>query len=148
LLDVRDEVTYEGQAAIELEQLADPNETGSYEARITDADVPTVNAADLIRAVLADRAAGVSPAAISARFHRGVARLIVDVCTVLRDRHSLNTVALSGGVFQNVLLVQQSVAGLEDSGFAVLTHHQVPPNDGGISLGQAVVAAARDRAGL
>jgi hydrogenase maturation protein HypF len=148
LLDVRDEVTYEGQAAIELEQLADPTETGSYEARITDADVPTVNAADLIRAVLADRAAGVSPAAISARFHRGVARLIVDVCTVLRDRHSLNTVALSGGVFQNVLLVQQSVAGLEDSGFAVLTHHQVPPNDGGISLGQAVVAAARDRAGL
>jgi hydrogenase maturation protein HypF len=148
LLDVRDEVGYEGQAAIELEQLADPRETGCYEAAISDEEIPTVSAVDLIRAVLTDRAAHVSPAVISARFHRGVAQLIVTMCIKLRERHGLNTVALSGGVFQNVLLVQRSVAQLHTAGFDVLTHHQVPPNDGGISLGQAVVAAARDRVGL
>jgi hydrogenase maturation protein HypF len=148
LLDIRDEVTYEGQAAIELEQLADPDETGHYTATISDDDVPRIYAVDLVRSVLIDRAGGVPPAVIAARFHHGVADLIVRTCERLRDRHDLNTVALSGGVFQNVLLLRRSTARLTAAGFNVLTHHQVPPNDGGISLGQAVVAAARDRASL
>jgi hydrogenase maturation protein HypF len=147
LLDIRDEVTYEGQAAIELEQLADPTETGQYNVTISDDEVPQVHAVDLISAVLADRSALVPPDVIAARFHRGVARLIVRVCVLLRERHGPKSVALSGGVFQNVLLLRHTTAGLRDAGFEVLTHHQVPPNDGGISLGQAVVAAARDRAG-
>jgi hydrogenase maturation protein HypF len=147
LLDVRDEVSYEGQAAIELEQLADPAETGRYDVRVSDDDVPQVHAVDLIRAVLSDRANQVPPTVIAARFHHSVSDLIVTVCRLLRERHCLHTVALSGGVFQNVLLVRRTSAALTDDGFDVLTHHQVPPNDGGVSLGQAVVAAARDRAG-
>jgi len=69
------------------------------------------------------------------------------VCAALRERSGLGTVALSGGVFQNLLLVGQVVNQLEESGFRVLTHARVPPNDGGISLGQAAVAGARDRLG-
>jgi hydrogenase maturation protein HypF len=147
LLDIRDEVTYEGQAAIELEQLADLDETSTYDVTTDrgDSDLITVRGSDLVRAVLADRASGVAPATIAARFHHGVAGMVVATCGQIRERHDLTTVALSGGVFQNMLLVQRCVAGLETAGFTVLTHRQVPPNDGGISLGQAVVAAARDR---
>ncbi len=145
LLDVRDEVTYEGQAAIELEQMAEPDAGTGYIASVSDDEIPRVWAADLIRSVVADRSAGVHRAVIAGRFHHGVARLIVDMCDRLRERHGLGTVALSGGVFQNVFLLRLSAAMLSESGFDVLTHRQVPPNDGGISLGQAVVAAARDR---
>ena len=74
----------------------------------------------------------------------GLAALVVDGCELLRERHGLATVALSGGAFQNLLLLGRTVAGLEARGFTVLTHSRVPCNDGGISLGQAVVAAARD----
>jgi hydrogenase maturation protein HypF len=73
-----------------------------------------------------------------------VARLIEEACVIVRDRRGLDTVALSGGVFQNLLLATETVARLEARGFRVLTHAQVPCNDGGISLGQAVVAAAWD----
>jgi hydrogenase maturation protein HypF len=145
LLDLRDDVTYEGQAAIELEQLADPAATGSYDAGSWGDELITIRGADLVRAVLADRMAGVAPATIAARFHHSVADMIVRTCHMIRDRHDLTAVALSGGVFQNLLLVGHCVDGLEAAGFTVLTHRQVPPNDGGISLGQAVVAAARDR---
>jgi hydrogenase maturation protein HypF len=70
---------------------------------------------------------------------------IVDGCRAARDRSRLATVALSGGVFQNALLLERSMAGLEDAGFRVLVHSRVPPNDGGISLGQAAVAGALAR---
>jgi hydrogenase maturation protein HypF len=104
-----------------------------------------VRGADLVRAAAEDLLAGAGPAVIAARFHRGVAAAIAEVCTALRERSGLGTVALSGGVFQNLLLLGQVVDRLEESGFRVLTHARVPPNDGGISLGQAVVAGARDR---
>jgi hydrogenase maturation protein HypF len=74
-----------------------------------------------------------------------VAGLITDCCLLLRERHGLSTVALSGGVFQNLLLLQATITRLERHGFDVMVHSRVPCNDGGISLGQAVVAAARDR---
>ena len=82
---------------------------------------------------------------IAARFHNGMATMIVRCCAILRARSGLGTVALSGGVFQNILLLERTVAGLEKQGLRVLVHSRVPPNDAGISLGQAVVAAARDR---
>jgi len=104
-----------------------------------------VRGADLVRAAAEDLLAGAGPAVVAARFHRGVAASIVEVCTVLREISGLGTVALSGGVFQNLLLLGHVVDRLEESGFRVLTHARVPPNDGGISLGQAVVAGARDR---
>jgi hydrogenase maturation protein HypF len=83
---------------------------------------------------------------VAARFHNGVATAVVEAAAALRERTGLATVALSGGVFQNLLLLGRVVAWLEARGFLVLTHSRVPPNDAGISLGQAAVAAARDRA--
>ena len=143
---VRDAVSYEGQAAIELEQVADPSEPHAYRAALTD-DAPfVVVGADLVRAVVADLRAGVPVAAVAARFHRGVVDAVAAACDRVRADTGLATVALSGGVFQNVLLVRWTVAALEADGFRVLTHRRVPPNDGGISFGQAVVIAARDRA--
>jgi hydrogenase maturation protein HypF len=142
LLGVRDEINYEGQAAVELEQLADPAEPGGYRAAITGAGPFLAAGADLVRAAAEDLAAGTAPAVIAGRFHNGVAALICDGCLLLRERHGLSAVALSGGVFQNLLLLETVVAQLETAGFEVLTHSRVPCNDGGISLGQAVVAAA------
>ncbi len=145
ILGVRDAVNYEGQAAIELEQLADPAERGGYRAGIEATQPFRVHGGDLVRSAVADLAAGVPGAVIAARFHNGVAALVEEGCLLLRERHGLDTVALSGGVFQNVLLLSAAVARLEARGFRVLVHSRVPCNDGGISLGQAVVAAARDR---
>jgi hydrogenase maturation protein HypF len=159
ILGVRDLISYEGQAAIELEQLADPAEAGRYPAAIDEGGAGDdgggqgrpgrpaplrVSGADLIRAVADDLAAGVDPGVISARFHNGVAAVIEAACLLLRERHGLTAVALSGGVFQNLLLLDRTVGRLEGSGFRVLVHSRVPCNDGGISFGQAVVAAARD----
>jgi hydrogenase maturation protein HypF len=143
LLSGRDAVTYEGQAAIELEQLADVAETGGYPVSISPDLV--IDSADLVRAVVADLAAGVAAPTIAARFHRGLAGVVVDACLMLRERTDLTTVALSGGVFQNLLLLGAVVDALSARGFEVLVHRRVPANDGGISLGQAAVAAARDR---
>ncbi|HWM03227.1 MAG TPA: carbamoyltransferase HypF [Actinophytocola sp.] len=141
LLGLRDTINYEGQAAVELEQLADPAERGHYPARVG----ATLAGADLVRAAADELLAGVAPAVIAARFHNGVVDAIVRACQRLRDQTGLATVALSGGVFQNLLLLNGCVDRLTDSGFRVLTHGRVPTNDGGISLGQAAVAAARDR---
>ena len=101
--------------------------------------------ADLIRQAAEDLARDTERAVIAARFQHGVARLIEDGCAAIRDRHGLAAVALSGGVFQNLAVLGEAVARLEARGFRVLTHARVPCNDGGISLGQAVVAAARMR---
>ncbi len=145
LLGVRDTINYEGQAAIELEQLADPAETAAYPAAVVAGDPFQILGADLLTALLSDLTAGVRAPVIAARFHHGVAAAIEAGCVLLRERHGLATVALSGGVFQNMLLLHATAARLEARGFRVLTHSRVPCNDGGISLGQAVIAAARDR---
>ncbi|WP_254549998.1 carbamoyltransferase HypF [Catellatospora tritici] len=146
LLDLRDEAGYEGQAAIELERAAteDPDHTG-YPARVEEATLLTLHGGDLVRAALADRLDGVPVPLIAARFHAGLADLIATTCVLARERHGLDTVALSGGVFQNVLLLTGVVDRLAAAGFRVLTHSLVPPNDGGLSLGQAAIAAALDR---
>ncbi|HEY3977575.1 MAG TPA: carbamoyltransferase HypF [Streptosporangiaceae bacterium] len=143
LLGVRDAISYEGQAAIELEQLADPAEPGCYRAAAGGGEPLRIAGADLVRAAAGDLSAGVSAPVIAARFHNGVAALIEDTCVTLRDRCGLDAVALSGGVFQNLLLADRVVTALAGRGFRVLTHRRVPCNDGGISLGQAVIAAAR-----
>ena len=142
---VRDAVNYEGQAAIELEQRADLSEKGSYPIAVGDGAVLLVRGADLVRAVVDDLGAGASIPTVSGRFHNTLTRVIVEFCARVRGRTGLGSVALSGGVFQNVLLVERTAAGLVAEGFEVLTHSRVPTNDGGISLGQAAVAGARDR---
>ncbi|MFI0349435.1 carbamoyltransferase HypF [Actinomadura sp. 9N407] len=142
LLGLRDTIEYEGQAAIELEQCADPSVRDAYPAHF---DRGRISASDLVRAAAADLRAGTAVETIAARFHNGMASLIVDTCVRLRDDTGLTVVALSGGVFQNALLVARTVPALERHGFHVLTHRHVPPNDGGISLGQVAIAAALDR---
>jgi hydrogenase maturation protein HypF len=148
LAGVRDVVSYEGQAAIEFEQLVDRSEHGAYAAQIEGGGSQgplVVCGADLVAYALADVDAGVATPVVSARFHNGLAAVVVEVCDLVRHDTGLDTVALSGGVFQNVVLAERCVVGLEAAGFRVLTHRRVPPNDGGVSLGQAAVCGARDR---
>jgi hydrogenase maturation protein HypF len=145
LLGVRDAINYEGQAAVELEQLADPAEAGAYPAAVEAGHPVRIRGADLLHGAMEDLTDRVPARIIAARFHHGVAALIEAGCLLMRDRYGLGTVALSGGVFQNLLLLDAAVSRLAARGFRVLLHARVPCNDGGISLGQAVVAAARDR---
>lgn len=147
LLGVRDAITYEGQAAIELEHVADPHESGSYPVPTSAEPVGRVQVGALVRAVVDDLGRGTAVPVVAARFHNALADVVLDVSRRLRDEHGLGVVALSGGVFQNALLLTRCLDRLEGARFTVLTHRQVPPNDGGISLGQAAVAVARLRAG-
>jgi hydrogenase maturation protein HypF len=102
-----------------------------------------VQGADLVRAVTDDVTAGVPVATVAARFHHGLAAAVVAGCRRARELTGTTTVALSGGVWQNMLLLATAVDALERARFQVLVHSRVPTNDGGISLGQAAVAAAR-----
>ncbi len=146
IVGTRDVVSYEGQAAIELEQRADPTVTGTYAIDLLESDGRLVIPSEaLIRRVVDDVLAKQPASMIAARFHRAVADVVVSACDWIRHRHGLDAVALTGGVFQNMLLVRIAVPLLEARGFRVLLHRQVPPNDGGISLGQAIVAAASSR---
>jgi hydrogenase maturation protein HypF len=140
LLNVRQEVNYEGQAAIELEALADRTETSAYPISI-DAKAE-IDVAPLIRSVVADIRSGVPSPIVSARFHNSIALLVRQVCKSIRTQYGLNEVALSGGVFQNVTLLKRTLDLLRAENFEVHTHRLVPPNDGGLALGQAVIAAA------
>jgi hydrogenase maturation protein HypF len=140
LAGVRQVVNYEAQAAIEFEALADPGENGAYSIDYANG---LINPAPAWAALLADRRAGVDAGCIAARFHNGVARLASEACRRLRDERGLNEVVLSGGVWQNVTLLRRTLALLERDGFIVYTHSLVPPNDGGLALGQAAVAHLR-----
>jgi hydrogenase maturation protein HypF len=143
VLGVRDTVTYEGQAAIELERLADPAVADAYPVDLrSGSDRLVLDGPGLLRAVVEDLRGGTPPAAVAARFHASVAALTVAACRSIRAATGIGRVALTGGVWQNVLLLDHAVPALERDGFAVLTHARVPANDGGISLGQAAVAAA------
>lgn len=146
LSGVRECVNYEAQAAIEFEAFADKEESGAYEFGLMETDSHLPNAIDavpLIKAVVADIRARVSIAVISARFHNGVARMVLDICRILRRQSGLKDVALSGGVWQNMTLLGSTVALLESDGFTVLVHRLVPANDGGLALGQASIATFR-----
>lgn len=144
LLGVRDSVNYEGQAAVEMEQIADAAETGFYPASITGTEQLVVSSSDLILSCMDEFKSGVPREIIAARFHHSVAEAITRTCARLRSQTGIHTAALSGGVFQNQLLLNRTMDRLEAEGLRVLTHSRVPANDGGISLGQAVIAAAQD----
>ncbi|MBS3920490.1 MAG: carbamoyltransferase HypF [Deltaproteobacteria bacterium] len=144
LLSIRDEVNYEGQAAIELEMIADREIKETYPFYLLKEESPfVIDSTEVIRGVVGDLTEGVSNSKISGKFHRTIARMIVETCEFMRSSESLNRVVLSGGVFQNILLLSLVVEGLKHSSFDVYTHHLVPTNDGGISLGQAVIAHMR-----
>jgi hydrogenase maturation protein HypF len=134
-------VTYEGQAAIALEALADRGERGRYALPLGADGV--LDARMTVRAVVADLAAGVPASVVAARFHRAVAGATAEACAAAADAAAVETVVLSGGVFQNRLLLQDTAARLDAAGLRVLLPERLPPNDGGIAFGQAAVAAAR-----
>jgi hydrogenase maturation protein HypF len=111
---------------------------------VTIRDVGTtfeVVGADLVRAVAEDVMTTTSTGVVAARFHETIALVVRDGCRKARERCGLSTVALTGGVFQNIRLLSRAIDLLEADGFRVLRHREVPPNDGGLSLGQAVIAA-------
>ena len=129
--------SYEGQAAVELESLADPDEGGSYSFDISNGMI--VNPGKMLESIIADIQDRVSLAIISAKFHNSLAEMVLEMALLLRRQSNLNRVALSGGVWQNMTLLHASLHRLIKSDFEVLLHQNVPPNDGGISLGQAVI---------
>ncbi len=144
LLSIRDEVHYEGQAAIELEMIADHGVKEEYPFTIQKDEKPmVVDSQEMIRGIVRDLIDGAPASKISGKFHRTIAGFIIETCESIRSKEELNRVVLSGGVFQNIFLLSLVTEGLKRSGFDVYTHHLVPPNDGGVSLGQAVIAQMR-----
>lgn len=139
LIGLRSAVNYEAQAAIELEQAVDVDETAAYPFQI---EWPFLDARPLWEALLSDLRQGLSVPRIAARFHNAVIALCLEVAHHVRDVEGIRRVALSGGVWQNQILLHRTIQGLQQAGFEVLTHRQVPTNDGGLALGQAMVAAA------
>ncbi|MGH9369660.1 MAG: Sua5/YciO/YrdC/YwlC family protein, partial [Thermoanaerobaculia bacterium] len=142
LCGVRDEITYEGQAAVELEAVAAPGDLGCHSFEIgPSGDGPfEVDLRPAVREIAAEICCGIPAPAVSARFHRTLAAAILEACRRGREESDVGTVALSGGCFQNKLLTERARELLEREGFEVLIHSKVPPNDGGLALGQAAVA--------
>ncbi len=151
LIGIRNETLYEGQAAIELEILARHQQGSSdkellaiypFTMRQRDHMPALLDVTPMFRAIVYDIQQGVTSSQIAYRFHRSIAELLVTACICAREQSGLQSVALSGGVFQNQLLLEQLVKRLEDLSFQVYINRRVPPNDGGISFGQIAVAAA------
>ena len=131
-------INYEAQAAIELENAIVPQESKDFYPIDIQADI--INPKPLLQAVVADINAGVQPGLIAARFHNSIVHMLVDVSMKIRKAADCNTIALSGGVWQNIYLLKHAIPALQVAGFKVLYHHHVPANDGCIALGQAMIA--------
>jgi hydrogenase maturation protein HypF len=138
LIGVRQEVRDEAQAAVELEAIADPAERGGYAFAFNGT---AFDAAPAIRDLVRDLRRGVPRPVLAARFHNGLAAAVNEACLRARRLTGVGRVALSGGVWQNLCLLERTLEVLEANEFDVLLHRHVPPNDGGVALGQAAVAA-------
>ena len=140
LINLRQEVNFEGQAAIELEMIAQANLEQRYPFNVDEGEPAQVDMRPMIENIVEDLSRSKPAGHIAACFHNTVAAAIVEVCRSIRQRDQLKRVCLSGGTFQNMYLLRRAVEGLRRDGFEVYLHALVPPNDGGISLGQAVIA--------
>ncbi len=140
LIGLCEEISYEAQAAMALESAADPQESGFYEMPLKN-DI--IDPLPMIRTIVAELNDSVSAGCIAARFHNSLVRMSVEACRQIRQETDLHTVAISGGVWQNMRLMNLILPALEAEGFTPLIHTQLPPNDGCVSLGQAAVALAR-----
>jgi len=138
IVGIRQQVSYEAQAAIELEYFSDPNIDDSYDFEIRK---EVINTVPIIQSIVKDWRLKVNNSIISAKFHNTIARVCIETCKNIKTGSGISTVALSGGVWQNITLLAKTKYQLEKEGFSVLIHRQVPTNDGGISLGQLLVAA-------
>lgn len=148
LIGIRQEVNYEAQAAIELEMAISPTASGEaypFELRLN-GDHWIIGTRPLFKSLVVDLERRTSIGAISRRFHHGLVNIFTRLAIMLRDQTSLNRVCLSGGTFNNVYLSDNLESQLIQAGFEVFTHHEVPVGDGGLSLGQAVIAATRSEA--
>ncbi|MBI1913103.1 MAG: carbamoyltransferase HypF [Deltaproteobacteria bacterium] len=143
IIGLRDRITFEAEAAIELEAIADNSVKESYPYAVENREPSEIDLRPLIMAIINDLKDGISLPTISGRFHNTIADIIKNIARKVRSRDKTNDVVLSGGVFQNNLLLQKTQELLEAEGFKVWTHGQVPSNDGGIALGQAIVAWER-----
>ncbi|HVK76115.1 MAG TPA: carbamoyltransferase HypF [Kofleriaceae bacterium] len=139
LLGIGGAVSYDGQAAAQLEAVAGPADAAPFELALSPTWPGELDLRPAIRELVRELRRGTAAAVLAARFHATMARAIVLACR----RAGRSTVVLTGGCFQNRRLLAGAVAGLTADGFEVLTHQQVPPNDGGLALGQAAIASAR-----
>lgn len=142
LAGVRQKVNYEGQAAIEFEAMADSAEAGLYAFGVESGQV---RVRSVVEALIKDVMAGIPTSKISARFHNGLAESVRETVQKISRETSLRSVVLSGGVWQNITLLRRTLSLLGNDGFEVYIHREVPTNDGGLSLGQATIAASRLR---
>jgi hydrogenase maturation protein HypF len=141
LIDVRDDATYEAQAAIELEMITETGIFDNYSYNIMPIDDKyRINLDDMFQEIVFDLGHKVSKGIISAKFHNTIADFIVSMCEKLRIESDINKVVLSGGTFQNTYLISETTRRLDKNGFITYFHKRVPTNDGGLSLGQAIVA--------
>ena len=154
LLGIRSSVNYEGQAAAELEGAADPLEHAAYEMPLIEAGEGSapggaviLDARETVRQVTRDLEDGAATETVAARFHNALARATAAAVTRECEAVGVDAAVLSGGVFQNRLLLERTAALLRDSSLRVLIPQRLPPNDGGISYGQAAIAAARSASG-
>jgi hydrogenase maturation protein HypF len=141
-------ITFEGQTGIFLESLVDPDATGRYEYNLCQTDstlkgVLQVDVNEMMKQIQLDMVAHRSYRAIAAKFHNTIVSFSTEMCEKIKDKFGLEKVVLSGGCFQNAVLTERLIRDLQNSNFVVYTHHHIPPNDGGISLGQLAIAMAR-----
>jgi hydrogenase maturation protein HypF len=140
LIGIRHSINYEAQAAIELEACLDYKESDMYHF---DKEQELIDPKPVIESILADLSSGLGINRISGKFHNSLAFLVKNVCAEIRKERGICDVGLSGGVWQNMSLLRKSVELLENDGFRVFLHQKVPPNDGGIALGQAAISVAQ-----
>jgi hydrogenase maturation protein HypF len=143
LLGVRDTVTWDGQAACELEALAGEQIAGPYPFRVERRTPFEIDLRPVIRAIVKDCREGMATATVAARFHETMAHVVLAGARNGRTASGIGLAALTGGCFQNRLLTERAKALLEADGFTVLTHGEVPSNDGGLALGQAAIASVQ-----
>jgi len=140
LIGIRQRVTYEGQAAIELESLCGAEGVRQYPAALIAGSPAVLDPGPLLTAIVEDLRAGVSRETIASGFHDAVTEWVVHVSCLARCETGIERVGLTGGVFQNLTLLRRAVRRLRAEGFEVLVHRVVPANDGGLALGQAALA--------
>lgn len=142
ILGIKDVITFEGEAAIAMEMVASHDAEGSYGFEIKGVNPCLIDVTPMIRYVVEDMKKRKNIADIAGRFHNTLVEIILEVSRMARRKASIKRVVLSGGCFHNALLLRKAASRLESVGFDVFTHRIVPPNDGGISLGQALVATS------
>ena len=153
LIGVRNGINYEAQAAIELEAIVDHYESKSYpfeiikskrQDKVDDKQIKPIilGTKTLFQSIIEDLGKKTHQSRIAARFHNGLVKATIEICQLARKIHGINEIVLSGGVWQNMVLLERAYQRLNKDGFTVYIHKNIPTNDGGLSLGQAVIASS------